>query len=39
MSAAEVFYDTHVVLYLLSDDAAKADRAEELLASGGRLSV
>lgn len=39
MSAAEVFYDTNVVLYLLSDDAAKADRAEELLASGGRLSV
>lgn len=39
MSAAEVFYDTNVVLYLLSDDAAKADRAEELLASSGRLSV
>jgi predicted nucleic acid-binding protein len=39
MSAAEVFYDTNVVLYLLSEDAAKADRAEELIASGGRVSV
>ena len=39
MSAAEVFYDTNVVLYLLSDDTAKSDRAEELLASGGRVSV
>ncbi len=39
MSAAEVFHDTNVVLYLLSGDTAKADRAEELLASGGRISV
>ncbi len=39
MSAAEVFHDTNVVLYLLSADTAKADRAEELLASGGRVSV
>jgi predicted nucleic acid-binding protein len=39
MNAAEVFYDTNVVLYLLSHDAAKADRAEELIASGGRISV
>ena len=39
MSAAEVFHDTNVVLYLLSEDTAKADRAEELLASGGRVSV
>ena len=39
MSAAEVFFDTNVVLYLLSEDAGKADRAEELLASGGRISV
>jgi predicted nucleic acid-binding protein len=38
-AAAEVFYDTNVVLYLLSGDAAKADRAEELLAGGGRVSV
>ena len=39
MRAAEVFHDTNVVLYLLSADTAKADRAEELLAAGGRVSV
>lgn len=39
MSAADVFHDTNVILYLLSADAAKADRAEELLAGGGRVSV
>ncbi len=39
MSAAEVFFDTNVVLYLLSADAAKADRAEDLLAAGGTISV
>ena len=39
MNAAEVFHDTNVVLYLLSGDPAKADRAEELLAAGGRISV
>ncbi len=39
MNAAEVFHDTNVVLYLLSGDAVEADRAEELLAAGGRVSV
>ena len=39
MSAAETFFDTNVVLYLLSADTAKADRAEELLAAGGTISV
>jgi predicted nucleic acid-binding protein len=39
MSGADVFFDTNVVLYLLSADAAKADRAEELLAIGGVISV
>jgi predicted nucleic acid-binding protein len=39
MNAAEVFYDTNVVLYLLSGEAKKADCAEELLAAGGRISV
>ena len=39
MSAGEDFFDTHVLLYLLSADAAKADRAEELLAGGGMVSV
>jgi predicted nucleic acid-binding protein len=36
---AEVFHDTNIVLYLLSADAAKADRAEDVLASGGHVSV
>lgn len=39
MSAAEVFFDTNVVLYLMSGDPVKADRAEELLAVGGSISV
>ncbi len=39
MSAPEAFFDTNVVLYLLSADTAKADRAEELLATGGTISV
>ncbi len=39
MSGGEDFFDTHVVLYLLSADTAKADRAEELLARGGTISV
>jgi predicted nucleic acid-binding protein len=37
--AAEVFFDTNVVLYLLSADSAKANRAEALLAGGGVVSV
>ena len=39
MGEAEVFFDTNVVLYLLSADAAKADRAEHLMAAGGFISV
>ncbi|MBI3155489.1 MAG: PIN domain-containing protein [Burkholderiales bacterium] len=39
MSGGEDFFDTNVVLYLLSADAAKADRAEELIARGGTVSV
>jgi predicted nucleic acid-binding protein len=39
MSAGEIFYDTNVLLYLLSADTAKADRAEEVIALGGRVSV
>lgn len=38
-NVAKVFFDTNVLLYLLSADAAKADRAEELVASGGVISV
>jgi predicted nucleic acid-binding protein len=37
--AAEVFLDTNVVLYLLSSDDEKADRAEEIIARGGVVSV
>ncbi len=39
MPDAETFFDTNVLLYLLSEDAAKADRAEDLLAMGGVISV
>ena len=39
MSAEHDFFDTNVLLYLLSADAVKADRAEALLAAGGRVSV
>lgn len=39
MSAAERFFDTNVLLYLLSADQAKADRAEDELARGGVVSV
>lgn len=33
------FFDTNVLLYLLSADLAKADRAEALIAEGGTTSV
>ena len=33
------FFDTNVLLYLLSADPAKADRAEALVAEGGTISV
>jgi len=36
---AKVFFDTNILLYLLSADTAKADRAEELVASGGVIGV
>lgn len=36
---AETFFDTNVLLYLLSEDATKADAAETALAHGGHLSV
>ena len=39
MPDAKSFFDTNVLLYLLSSDAAKADAAEELLAAGGFISV
>jgi len=39
MSDADSFFDTSVLLYLLSDDAVKADRIEALLAARGVISV
>jgi predicted nucleic acid-binding protein len=39
MSAAEAFFDTNILLYLVSGDAAKADRAEALVAQGGTVST
>jgi len=39
MSADQPFLDTNVILYILSEDAAKADRAEAIVAAGGVISV
>ncbi len=39
MKRSDRFVDTNVLLYLLSADNAKADRAEATLAGGGVLSV
>lgn len=39
MSGAERFFDTNVILYLLSGDDARADRAEKELSAGGVVSV
>jgi predicted nucleic acid-binding protein len=39
MSDAEDFFDTSVLLYLLSEDFDKADRVEQLLAERGTISV
>ncbi len=33
------FFDTNVLLYLLSEDSKKADRAEALVRQGGAISV
>jgi len=33
------FFDSNVLIYLLSDDSAKADRAQALLQTGGTISV
>jgi predicted nucleic acid-binding protein len=39
MSDADSFFDTSVLLYLLSEDSHKANRVEELLAERGTISV
>jgi predicted nucleic acid-binding protein len=33
------FFDTNILLYLASDDAAKANRAETIIGEGGMISV
>jgi predicted nucleic acid-binding protein len=35
MNGDKAFFDTNILLYLLSGDEAKADRVEELVAGGG----
>jgi len=39
MPDPEPFIDTTIILYLLSEDTDKADRAEEIVRAGGRISV
>jgi predicted nucleic acid-binding protein len=39
MSGAESFFDTSVLLYLLSDDPIKADRVENLLSARGVIGI
>jgi predicted nucleic acid-binding protein len=39
MPAGDVFLDSNVLLYLLSGEHAKADRAEALVQRGGVISV
>ena len=39
MRGTEVFFDTNILLYLLSGETDKADRAEAVLAQGGTISV
>ena len=39
MRAGRVFFDTNILLYILSSDKRKADTAEKLLDGGGTISV
>ena len=39
MRGTESFFDTNILLYLLSGENDKADRAEAVLAQGGTISV
>ncbi|MGR9105819.1 MAG: PIN domain-containing protein [Gammaproteobacteria bacterium] len=38
-SEIKAFFDTDILLYLLSSDEAKADKAEQVIAGGGTISV
>ena len=39
MSATDAFFDTNILVYLVSSDPEKARRSEALLAAGGTVSV
>jgi predicted nucleic acid-binding protein len=39
MNASSAFFDTNILLYLLSADVRKADIAEELLTRGGHVNI
>jgi len=39
MASAKAFFDTNVLLYLLSADVVKADIAESVIAKGGVISA
>ena len=39
MPGIKVFIDTNILLYLLSEDSNKADRAETIIRAGGTISV
>ena len=39
MRGGDTFFDTNILLYLISEDITKADRAETLLGLGGVISV
>ena len=39
MSVVDTFFDTSVLLYLLSRDSGKADRVEQLLEEGGTAII
>ena len=39
MKSDKPFFDTNVLLYLLSEDSLKADRAEAIMLKGGMINV
>jgi predicted nucleic acid-binding protein len=39
MAESDQFFDTNVLLYLVSGDQRKAERAEQLVAAGGVVSI
>ena len=39
MNESKAFFDTNILLYLLSADEAKAGQAEDTIAGGGVISV